>query len=706
MDWVLGSTGEALDVIELTGITAFGHHGALPEERRNGQIFRADLRLHVDFKTAAETDDLSDAVDYSEVARLVAGILAGKPYNLLETVAAQIAETVLRDGRIDLVEVAVHKPQAFLGVEAGDVSVRLRRGKHIWRESVFVSPDSSIFDAVGEAERREVLAEQMDAALDRVAAAELVGPPLAASPGAEVAGPAAGAAPGRDEAAVNGVGAAEPGSAQAGQIAGEGEPVAASAALTVAPKDAAPEGGQGARASSRSRRRRRPGPAWGPVASVDQIPAEPADAIIALGANLGEALATLRAALNNLREEPGIDVVTVSPLARTAPVGYEDQPDFFNAVAHVRTTLSPRALLHTLQGIEEKHGRQRTVPGGPRTLDLDLIAYDTLLADEEELTLPHPRAHGRAFVLVPWSLMAPGAFLPGLGGGPVEDLARFASDRGRIRWLAPDWDRPARAQGADAAAPSAAEPGAGAGGAGAPGPPAPPAPSQPWERGPGSFEGVGIDRSAARVDSEAPLAPAWAPVPSQPIALGLAPGAEPLGSSPPDDAASAQYAQAGPGMPGFFTAARLGRSAFRGLGSADLAELDPPLVPVPYQLTPQGPPGVQIEAQFQPTMFAVAGAPPMPSRRPRVAGPAPEPSLDARPPGSLPAGGADQAGVLMEPGPLAYAGAPDLPAGAPYDIPAAPLASGGTEAPPTAEPLPGQSVYWVTPGPAPAPAEV
>jgi dihydroneopterin aldolase/2-amino-4-hydroxy-6-hydroxymethyldihydropteridine diphosphokinase len=180
------------------------------------------------------------------------------------------------------------------------------------------------------------------------------------------------------------------------------------------------------------------------VASIDQTPNEPADAVIALGANLGEALETLRSALADLREEPGVEVLAVSPLARTAPLGVEDQPDFFNAVAHLRTTLSPRTLLHTLQGIEEKHGRQRTLRFGPRTLDLDLIAYDTLLADEDELTLPHPRAHERAFVLAPWSLMAPGAFLPGLGGGPVAELAQAAADRTSIRWLAPDWERPRR----------------------------------------------------------------------------------------------------------------------------------------------------------------------------------------------------------------------------------------------------------------------
>jgi dihydroneopterin aldolase/2-amino-4-hydroxy-6-hydroxymethyldihydropteridine diphosphokinase len=178
------------------------------------------------------------------------------------------------------------------------------------------------------------------------------------------------------------------------------------------------------------------------VQSLDEAPAEPADVVVAMGSNLGDSLATLRGAVRDLRGEPGIEVVEVSPLARTAPVGTTGQPDFFNAVVHLATTLSPRALLHTLQGIEDKYGRERTERWGPRTLDLDLIAYDCLLAGDDELTVPHPRAFERAFVLVPWAEMTPDAFLPGLGGGHVSRLAEDAPDRMGVRWLAPGWDGP------------------------------------------------------------------------------------------------------------------------------------------------------------------------------------------------------------------------------------------------------------------------
>jgi dihydroneopterin aldolase/2-amino-4-hydroxy-6-hydroxymethyldihydropteridine diphosphokinase len=176
-----------------------------------------------------------------------------------------------------------------------------------------------------------------------------------------------------------------------------------------------------------------------PATTLDAPPMWPADAILGLGANLGDALGTLRNAIESLRSVPGIEVIGVSPLARTKPVGFEDQPDFFNAVVAVRTTLSPRALLYTVQGIEEQYGRDRSKPRGPRTLDIDIVAFDTLLDGDDELEIPHPRAHERAFVLLPWATLAPDAFLPGLGGGAVAVLADRAPDRGGVHWLALDW---------------------------------------------------------------------------------------------------------------------------------------------------------------------------------------------------------------------------------------------------------------------------
>jgi dihydroneopterin aldolase/2-amino-4-hydroxy-6-hydroxymethyldihydropteridine diphosphokinase len=180
-------------------------------------------------------------------------------------------------------------------------------------------------------------------------------------------------------------------------------------------------------------------PSRSPATSLDAPPLWPTDAILGVGANLGDALGTMRQAIDSLRSVPGIEVIGVSPLARTKPVGFQDQPDFFNAVVAIRTTLSPRALLYTAQGIEEQYGRDRTRPGGPRTLDIDLIAFDTLLDGDEELEIPHPRAHERAFVLLPWAMLSPDAFLPGLGGGAVTVLAERAPDRDGVHWLALDW---------------------------------------------------------------------------------------------------------------------------------------------------------------------------------------------------------------------------------------------------------------------------
>jgi dihydroneopterin aldolase/2-amino-4-hydroxy-6-hydroxymethyldihydropteridine diphosphokinase len=134
--------------------------------------------------------------------------------------------------------------------------------------------------------------------------------------------------------------------------------------------------------------------------------------------------------------------VRVSPLARTAPVlapGQAAQPDYLNAVVLGRTTLAPLALLRLAQDLERAHHRTRGERWGARTLDVDVITVDHLVVADPVLTLPHPRAHLRAFVLVPWAAADPGAVLPGPDGGPVAELADRAADRGTIRWLAPDW---------------------------------------------------------------------------------------------------------------------------------------------------------------------------------------------------------------------------------------------------------------------------
>ncbi|QDW64388.1 2-amino-4-hydroxy-6-hydroxymethyldihydropteridine diphosphokinase [Oerskovia sp. KBS0722] len=183
-----------------------------------------------------------------------------------------------------------------------------------------------------------------------------------------------------------------------------------------------------------------PDPVPAPVLDrLDEAPPGFVPVVLALGANLGDAQQTLRDAVTDLDRISGLEITDVSPLARTAAVGGPEQPDYLNAILLARTTLAPRALLHAIQGVENAHGRVRAERNGPRTLDVDLIVFGTVTEFTEDLELPHPRAHERAFVLEPWAQIAPDAVLPGLGGGPVAALAATAPDRGGIRWLALDW---------------------------------------------------------------------------------------------------------------------------------------------------------------------------------------------------------------------------------------------------------------------------
>lgn len=124
-------------------------------------------------------------------------------------------------------------------------------------------------------------------------------------------------------------------------------------------------------------------------------------AFVAGGANLGDRLRTLTGALAALREASGVSRVVASPIFETDPVGLTDQPAFLNLVAAVETELSPEQLLSTLQQIEQTFGRERHVRWGPRTLDLDLLAFEGETRATAELELPHPRMFERGFVMVP-----------------------------------------------------------------------------------------------------------------------------------------------------------------------------------------------------------------------------------------------------------------------------------------------------------------
>lgn len=155
--------------------------------------------------------------------------------------------------------------------------------------------------------------------------------------------------------------------------------------------------------------------------------------VLALGSNLGRRFQTLQGAVDALFDAPGLTFVAVSPVYETDPVGGpEGQRTYLNAVVLAETTLSPATLLERAQSTEAAFGRVREERWGPRTLDIDLIMVGDTVSDDPELTLPHPLAHERAFVLLPWSRIDPEGELP--GKGRIADLLAGLDQRGvRLR---------------------------------------------------------------------------------------------------------------------------------------------------------------------------------------------------------------------------------------------------------------------------------
>jgi len=156
-------------------------------------------------------------------------------------------------------------------------------------------------------------------------------------------------------------------------------------------------------------------------------------AFVGLGANLGDARAALRSALDALARLPGSTRVVSSPIYRSAPID-SSGPDYLNAVAQLDTTLDAPALLAQLQQIERAHGRERPYHNAPRTLDLDLLLYGDAVIESPGLTVPHPRLHERAFVLRPLADLAPDLLVPGRGA--VRTLLAGVTDQ-RIDKLDP-----------------------------------------------------------------------------------------------------------------------------------------------------------------------------------------------------------------------------------------------------------------------------
>lgn len=149
-------------------------------------------------------------------------------------------------------------------------------------------------------------------------------------------------------------------------------------------------------------------------------------AYIGLGSNQGNSLGSLQEALTMINSHEKIEVIAVSSLYLTEPVGFEDQQWFYNCVARVGTTLLPKELLNALQSIENVLGRVRTVRWGPRTVDLDILLYNNIEMSDEHLIIPHPRMTERAFVMVPLAEIAREEVFP--DGRTVENIRKQLKD--------------------------------------------------------------------------------------------------------------------------------------------------------------------------------------------------------------------------------------------------------------------------------------
>ena len=395
------------DAITLTGITGHGHHGVFESERFAGQEFRVDVTVYVDAHAGASGDDLSQTVHYGELAEQVHDLITGPAVDLIETLAEKIAAVTLSFPAARAVDVTVHKPQAPIEVPFENVSVKIHRAAS--RSSSANVPalepeSSSAAELPAEsAESAEPLAVPTESAELPAGSAPPVAPPvMAAAPAGPPAVPAAPPPP--------------------------PELTEAAAAVALESETEVPSEIASAPAGEEA------------LDVFDQRPEHPTSAILALGANLGPAQETLAAAIADIAAIAEIELVDVSPLARTAPVGPQ-QPDFYNCVVRILTTLTPRELLQAGHEIEDAHERERTEHWGPRTLDIDVIKYGDVVGVSADLELPHPRAHERAFVLAPWAELEPNGVLPGLGGGPIATLAASAPDRDGIRWMALDWLR-------------------------------------------------------------------------------------------------------------------------------------------------------------------------------------------------------------------------------------------------------------------------
>ena len=165
-----------------------------------------------------------------------------------------------------------------------------------------------------------------------------------------------------------------------------------------------------------------------------------ANAYVGLGSNLGDKTENIRRALDMLDSADDVSVLIVSSFYETEPEGYEDQDWFVNAVSQIETALSPPELLKLFKEIEQSIGREESVRWGPRKIDLDLLLYDQLCFESQKITVPHPRMHQRAFVLVPLAEIAANIIHPVLGK-TIEDLLGELVTAKNVRLLKKESDK-------------------------------------------------------------------------------------------------------------------------------------------------------------------------------------------------------------------------------------------------------------------------
>ena len=155
-------------------------------------------------------------------------------------------------------------------------------------------------------------------------------------------------------------------------------------------------------------------------------------AVLSIGSNLGDRMFNLQGAVDALADTPDVWLTSVSPIYETQPVDSpEDADDYLNAIVLIDTTLSVMTLLDRAMAIEAAYGRERGVFHAPRTLDIDIVVVGDRVSNTETLTLPHPAAHERAFVLVPWHDLEPDAVLA--GHGPIAELVHKVGAAGTTR---------------------------------------------------------------------------------------------------------------------------------------------------------------------------------------------------------------------------------------------------------------------------------